>query len=55
MTIKKEPTAMLTARVPKSLVKALDRVAERENRSRSAEVVVRLKASLKGSRQRSVA
>lgn len=55
MATKKESGAMLTARVPGSLVRALDKAAKRERRSRSAELIVRLQASLKADRQRSPA
>jgi len=44
---------MLTARVPTKLVKALDRVRAKAHRTRSAEVIVRLEASLKADRERS--
>jgi predicted transcriptional regulator len=52
MTTKKEPDTMLTARVPASLVKRLDRAATQARRSRSAEVVLRLQNSLKADRQK---
>ncbi|WP_290906261.1 hypothetical protein [Aquabacterium sp.] len=47
MALKKEPDTMLTARVPATLVKALGKAAKQARRSRSAELVVRLQASLK--------
>lgn len=40
--------AVLAARVPKSLIRQLDKRAKESGRSRSAEVLMRLKASLKG-------
>jgi metal-responsive CopG/Arc/MetJ family transcriptional regulator len=52
MALKKEPETMLTARVPTKLVKELDKAAERARRSRSAEVIVRLQATLKADRAR---
>lgn len=52
MAAKKDVGTMLTARVPTSLVKALDKAAQAQRRSRSAEVVVRLQASLKAEEQR---
>jgi predicted transcriptional regulator len=55
MAVKKEPGTMLTARVPASLVKQLDRAAAKARRSRSAEVVLRLQESLKADRQRPLA
>jgi len=39
---------VLAARVPKSLIKQLDKRAKESGRTRSAEVLMRLKASLKG-------
>ncbi len=53
MAIKKEPSTMLTARVPTRMVKALDRAAARALRSRSAELVLRLQSTLKADRERS--
>lgn len=53
MTLKKEPETMLTARVPTKLVKELDKAAAMSRRTRSAEVIVRLQASLKADRERS--
>jgi hypothetical protein len=44
---------MLTARAPTRLVKELDRAAGRARRTRSAELIVRLEASLKADRERS--
>ena len=46
---------MLTARVPTKLVKALDRAADKDRRSRSAELIVRLEASLRAGREASAA
>lgn len=40
--------SVLTARVPKALIKQIDKRARDAGRSRSAEVLMRLKASLKG-------
>jgi predicted transcriptional regulator len=53
VSTKKEQSTMLTARVPASLVKRLDKSADRARRSRSAEVVLRLQNSLKADRQKS--
>lgn len=55
MATKKEPETMLTARVPTRLVQQLDKAASNARRSRSAEVIVRLQATLKNDRQRSAA
>lgn len=55
MATKKDSGVMLTARVPGSLVRALDKAAKKERRSRSAELIVRLEATLKATRQRSPA
>ncbi|HYE71200.1 MAG TPA: hypothetical protein VD932_06740 [Aquabacterium sp.] len=55
MTTKKEPETMLTARVPAKLVKQLDKAATSNRRSRSAELIVRLQATLRADRQRSAA
>lgn len=55
MTTKKVPETMLTARVPTRLVKALERAARREDRTRTAELIVRLRASLKADKERSPA
>jgi hypothetical protein len=55
MAAKKEPETMLTARVPTSLVKALDKAARQARRSRSGEVVLRLQDSLKAAARRSPA
>lgn len=55
MASKKSVEVMLTARVPAGLVKQLDRAAQQERRSRSAELILRLQSSLKADRQRGVA
>ena len=52
---KKQPETMLTARVPVSLVKSLDRAAGRQGRTRSGELIHRLRQSLKSDRQRTPA
>lgn len=55
MTTTKKPETMLTARVPTSLVRKLERAAAKGNRSRSKELILRLQASLKADRGRSPA
>ncbi len=45
--MKKVPESMLSARVPASLVKKLERAAKQAQRTRSAELRVRLEESLR--------
>ena len=52
MATKKKVDVMLTARAPATLVRALDKAAQEARRSRSAEVVLRLQASLKDEAKR---
>ena len=47
MRVNKE-LAVLAARVPKALIKQLDKRAREAGRTRSAEVLMRLRQSLKG-------
>lgn len=51
--MKKVPETMLSARVPASLVKKLERAAKQSQRTRSAELRVRLEQSLKPASARS--
>lgn len=54
--MEKDETTMFTARLPKSLIKQIDKARKPENRSRSAEVAVRLAKSFpKADRRRSAA
>lgn len=43
--MKEDDTSLLAARVPKALLKKLDRAAKRSDRTRSAELRVRLEES----------
>jgi predicted transcriptional regulator len=53
--MKDEDTSLLAARVPKALLKKLDRAAKRSDRTRSAELRVRLEDSFsRGERVNSV-
>lgn len=53
--MKKDETKMVTARLPSSLVKQLDKSAKRSHRSRTSELEVLLKVGLSPARSRSAA
>jgi hypothetical protein len=52
---KKDKQTMLTARVPAKLVKALDKAADRAERTRTGELIYRLQESLRSEFERSPA
>jgi len=53
--MKKDDKLMLTARVPHALVKKIDKAAKQAQRSRSAEIRMRLEAAFRQGRARSAA
>ena len=53
--MKKETELMLTARVPIALVRQIDKAAREAQRSRSAEVRLRLTAAFRPAKSRSAA
>ena len=51
--IKKEDTSLVGVRLPVELRKALEKVAEEQQRTLSQEIIFRLRRSLKGSSENS--